>query len=101
MRPRRTAARACASGLHGYNGFCPAHPPRDAREAPRISERFQIKKNDVGVVIDFPVLQQIIARNVRFVAYTYECREAQVTALRQLKNRESQRPALRGHREFA
>ena len=80
--------------LHGDDGFVPGQPAGQARELARIAEALQVEQRDVGRVVGFPVLQQVIARDVRAVSGRDERRHAEPTPSRLAEHRHAQRTGL-------
>src|SRR5262249_18439852 len=71
--------------------------PGDAGKAARVAEGFEVEQNHVGVRVFFPVLEEVVARDIRLVTDTYKCREAQVEAASGGQDRQTQSAALGGH----
>ena len=88
-----------ASRFHRDDRLATADPPRDAREAPRIAERFQVQHDDRRVRVGFPVLEQIVARDVGLVADADERRQSDRSLRGELEHRHAERAALRHQRD--
>ena len=63
------------SGLHRDDRLRPRDAPRDARKLARVAEGLEVQQHDVGVRILFPVLEQVVRRDIRLVADGHEGRE--------------------------
>ncbi len=72
VRRRCPASGRRTSTFDSKNGFGARNASGNAREFSRIAERFQIEQDYIGPWIAFPVLEQIIAGNIRFVAHGNE-----------------------------
>ena len=76
-------------------GFCPGDAPGDSGESTRVAERFEVQKDDAGLRVFFPVLEQIVARHVRLVTHADERGKAHLTLGSEPQNRDAERTALR------
>jgi len=68
VRTGRAFSGQGASGFDGNDRFRAAYTAGDPGKPARISKRLQIQQNDTGSVIYFPVLEQIVARDVCLVS---------------------------------
>jgi hypothetical protein len=80
MRARCAASGAGPARFYRDDRFVATDSLGDARKAAWIAERFQVKKNNFGARLFFPILQQIIARDIRFVADAYEAGKSNYVA---------------------
>ena len=64
----RARAGTRPSGLDRHDRLGSADAARETREAPRVAERFEIQQDHARARVAFPVLQQIVARDVGLVA---------------------------------
>src|SRR5262249_59182341 len=97
MRPGRAASRSASPRFECHDGLAAADAPGDAGKAARVAEGFEVEQNHVGVRVFFPVLEEVVARDIRLVTDTYKCREAQVEAASGGQDRQTQSAALGGH----
>ena len=97
----RTTARKRTARFHGNDRFRPADAARDPCKPAWISEGFQVEQNDARRIIDFPVLKQVVARDIRFIPNADECRDTQPAFHCKRQNRQSQGTALRRHCDVA
>src|SRR6185436_7436471 len=88
-------------GLDGDDRLAMRDAARDAREPDGISEALEVEKDHVGPRVLRPVLDEIVARNVRLVADRDERRDAEVELGGVVEESESQSSALRGERHLA
>jgi hypothetical protein len=95
-RMRRSGTRAAGrpAALDDSGRLLPAHTPRDPAESPRIAEALDVEQDHGGMRIGFPVLEQVVRRNVRLVPDRREGRDAQIQLRRRLEHRETERAAL-------
>ena len=68
VRRRRPRARARPPRLDRQHRLGPRHPPRHAAELARVAEGLQVQRDDLGRGVLLPVLQDVVARQVRLVA---------------------------------
>ena len=68
-----TGARPTA--LDRDDRFRPADSPGDPGELARISERFEVEQDHVGSGVGFPVVEEIVSRDVCLVAHRDETGE--------------------------
>src|SRR5262249_57047438 len=95
MAARRARAGPRASRLHAHDRLDARDPTRKTCESPGIAERFEIEKDDRRLRIGFPVLKQIVARYVGFVADADEGRQTDAALASELQDRHPERAALR------
>ena len=100
---RAGGALACAraAALHREDRLLAGDPPRDAPELARVAERLEVEKDEIGVRVVLPVLEQVVRGDVRLVADRDERREAETARRRLLEQREPERSALRGEADVA
>src|SRR6185503_18092928 len=75
--------------------------PRERREAARVAEGLEVEEDDVRALVLEPVLEEVVARDVRLVADRREHAEAEAEALRVLEERRAERAGLRHERDAA
>ena len=75
MRTGGSFAGVGAPGFYGNDRFVPADSAGDASEPSGIAEGFQIEQNNVGAAVYLPILQQVVARDIGFVADADEVRQ--------------------------
>ena len=100
-RSRCAGAGAARAAAHGEDRLRAGDPASDTRELARVSERFEIEQDDVRLGIVLPVLQEVVRRDVGFVADRHERRKAQTTCIRLFQKRQPERAALRRERRPA
>ena len=84
-----------AARFHGDDRLGARDAPRDAAEAARVAERFEVQQDDARGRVELPVLQQVVAGDIGLVADADERRQADAALPRELENREPERAALR------
>ena len=95
VRAGGPGARLRAPALHRQDRLARAHPARQPRELPRVPERLEVEHDQVGRLVLLPVLQEVVAGDVRLVAVGDERREPEPECLRVIDHGESQGAALR------
>ena len=95
--PGGASASECSARLHADDRLFAAHPAGDTRKAARIAERLEVKQDDSGVVVLLPVLEQVVAGDIRLVAHADERGKSQPALAGKLENRDAERAALRRH----
>jgi hypothetical protein len=95
VRPSRAPTGAGSSGLDGNDRFVTAYAFGDARETARVPERFQVQENDLCAVVFLPILEEIVAGNIRFVADADEAGETKLTLVRKSNDGQAEGAALR------
>ncbi|KZS01781.1 Uncharacterized protein APZ42_001456, partial [Daphnia magna] len=65
-------AVGAAAGLHRHDRLGPGDATGHLGEPPRVPEGLQIKQDHVGRLVEFPVLEQVVARDVGLVPGGHE-----------------------------
>ena len=76
-------------------------PPRDPPEAARVAERLQREQQHRRVGVLLPVLEEVVAGEVRLVAHRHERREPDAARRRRVDRRDPEPAALRGEADAA
>ena len=89
-------ARPCRrrSGLQREDRLAASDPSRDSRERPRIAERLEVEEHEVGCLVVFPPLEQVVRRDVGLVADRDERGEPECALRGLLEERQTERAAL-------
>src|SRR6266511_4584305 len=101
VRARSPRAGGGPPCLHRDDRLRPRDAPRDARKLARVAEGLEIQQHDVGVRVLFPVLEQVVRGDIRFVADGHEGGEPQALFGRPLQQGESERATLRRKTDLA
>ena len=96
VRPRRRRRAAALDRDHRLVG---RHAPSDLPEAARIAERLEVEQHHVGAGVGLPVLQQVVARQVRLGAHRDERRQADAALRGEVQRGDPERAALGGERD--
>ena len=93
---RARGARACRgrSGLQGEDRLAASDPPRNPRERARVAERLEVEQDEVGCLVVFPPLEQVVRGDVGLVADRDEGGEAECALRGLLEERETEGAAL-------
>ena len=101
VRARGASAGHGRPALHRQDRLLPRNSARNPPESPRVPERLQVERNQSGLGVVLPVLEQVVGRDVGLVANGNECREADPALLRLLEEGEAERAALGRERDRA
>ncbi len=96
VRARRARPGARAARLDGDDRLASRNAPGDPREADRVAEALEVEQDDVGPRVLGPVLDQVVARDVRLVSDRDEGRDPEVELRRVVEQGEAERSALGG-----
>ena len=83
-----------AAALHRDDRLGAGEPAREAGELARVAERLQVQQHDVRGRVGLPVLQHVVARQVRAVARGDERRQAQPALGGRGEERDAERAGL-------
>src|SRR5689334_432485 len=97
MRAGGAPAGQHTSGLYGDDRFRAAHSACNPGKSSGITEGFEVKEDNVGVLVNFPVLKQVVAGDVRFVPNADKRRDTEAALDSKRKDRQSQGTTLRRH----
>ncbi len=101
MRARRPRAGRGRPALHRQDRFLARDAAGDPPEPARIAERLQVERDQPGVRVVLPVLEQVVGGDVGLVADRDEGGQADPPLLRLLQQREPERAALGGEGDRA
>ena len=96
VRAGGAGAGAGGPALHGEDRLLAGHPTRDPAEPPRVAERLEVERDEAGLGILLPVLEEVVGRDVGLVADRDERREAETALGCLLEEGEAERSALGG-----
>ena len=82
-------------------GFVPRDSSRYPRKFARVAEGLEVEQHHVGAWIVFPVLEQVVRRDVRLVADGYEGRQPEALLGRPLQQGKPERATLRRETDLA
>ena len=97
VRSGGTLAGLCPPTLDGHDGLAPADAPGDPGEAPRVAEGLQVEQDYLGGSVAFPVLQEVVARNVGPIADADKTGDAQVETIGSGQEGQPERSTLGRH----
>src|SRR5205823_1548838 len=97
VRARGATAGEGSPSFHSNNRFRAADAPRNSGETAGISKRLQVEQDDVGIIVHFPVLKKIIARDISLITNTHKSRDSKLTICRKREYCQTQRATLRRH----
>ncbi len=95
MRRRGPRPGCRPSALDGHDRLRGRHAPRDPPEAPGVAERLEVEQDELGAGILLPVLEEVVARQIRLVAHRDERGQAHAEAAGRADDRDPEPAALR------
>src|SRR4249919_28697 len=101
MRAGRLRTCGGSSRLHGDDRLRSRDSSRHPRKFARVAEGLEVEQDHVGARIVFPVLEQVVRRDVRFVADGYEGRQPEALLSRPLEQGKPERATLRRETDLA
>src|SRR5262249_40963793 len=99
VRPGGPRSRGRGPALHRENRFLAGDATRDLPETARVAERLEVERDQPGVLVLLPVLEQVVRGHVRLVPDRDERREAEAPLRCLLEQRQTKRAALRRERD--
>ena len=94
MARRRPRSLLGATGLDDQDGLLAADPLGDFGEVAGVAERLEIHADDAGLVVVFPVFEQVVAGDVGLVADRGELGEADAEVRRGVEDGHAERSGL-------
>ena len=85
-----------APALQSQNRFSPGNATGDTGEFLRVTERLQVEQDEVGRIVVFPPLEQVVRGDVGRVADRDEGGDSEAARTRRVEQRDAERAALRG-----
>ena len=95
MRSSGRLSYLCPTGLEGNDRFAPAYSLRDLPEPWRIDDGLQVEQDHLGMLVLFPVLEQVIDRDIHMVAEAHKAGEPKIQSLCCGDHGKSQSPTFR------
>src|SRR5450830_544637 len=99
VRARGPPAGAGTPTFHRQDRFLPRYTASDAGELLRITERLEIEQDEVGRLVVFPPLEQVVRGDIGGISDRDEGRQPETASTRRGQQRNAERSALRGERQ--